>query len=67
MIPLVCFDPQHWRDRVNKEELRKQGTLLSTVGIDINELILERRTKGSVVFRTWDFGGQVGIFFLLLI
>ncbi|XP_059175790.1 leucine-rich repeat serine/threonine-protein kinase 1-like isoform X2 [Physella acuta] len=48
----------HWRDRVNREELRKQGTLLSTVGIDINELVLERRTKGSVVFRTWDFGGQ---------
>ncbi|KAK3770733.1 hypothetical protein RRG08_011777 [Elysia crispata] len=48
----------HWRDRVNKEVGKKQTTLLSTVGIDINELLLEKRTKGPVVFRTWDFGGQ---------
>ncbi|RUS69413.1 hypothetical protein EGW08_022828, partial [Elysia chlorotica] len=48
----------HWRDRVNKEEGKKQTTLLSTVGIDINELLLEKRSKGPVVFRTWDFGGQ---------
>ncbi|GFN83148.1 leucine-rich repeat serine/threonine-protein kinase, partial [Plakobranchus ocellatus] len=48
----------HWRDRVNKDEIMRQVTLLSTVGIDINELELEKRTKGPVVFRTWDFGGQ---------
>ena len=53
---------QHWRDRVNKDGSRKSpgggSTLLSTVGIDINELILDRRSKGQVIFRTWDFGGQ---------
>ncbi|CAG5136337.1 unnamed protein product, partial [Candidula unifasciata] len=48
----------HWMDRVNKQESKKQATLLSTVGIDINELVLEKRSKGPVVFRTWDFGGQ---------
>jgi hypothetical protein len=30
------------------------------VGIDINELnIGEKKSKGAVVFKTWDFGGQV--------
>ncbi|CAL1529200.1 unnamed protein product [Lymnaea stagnalis] len=50
--------PTHWRDRVNKSEGSKQSSLLSTVGIDINELVLDRRSRGAVHFRTWDFGGQ---------
>ena len=50
---------QHWRDRVSNEEVRVQGQTLSTVGIDINELIFDCGSKGTVTFRTWDFGGQV--------
>lgn len=50
--------PTHWRDRVSNEEVRTRGQTLSTVGIDINELIVDCGTKGSVNFRTWDFGGQ---------
>ncbi|XP_076455660.1 LOW QUALITY PROTEIN: leucine-rich repeat serine/threonine-protein kinase 1-like [Babylonia areolata] len=50
--------PTHWRDRVSNEEVRPRGKTLSTVGIDINELILDCGSKGLVHFRTWDFGGQ---------
>ncbi|KAH9518581.1 hypothetical protein Btru_005705, partial [Bulinus truncatus] len=50
--------PTHWRDRLTKTEGARQSNLLSTVGIDINELIIEKRSKGPVIFRTWDFGGQ---------
>ena len=50
---------QHWRDRVSNEEVRARGQTLSTVGIDINELIFDCGSKGTVNFRTWDFGGQV--------
>lgn len=39
------------------------GDTVSTVGVDINDLIYEkldsRKTKGKVTFKTWDFGGQV--------
>lgn len=31
---------------------------LSTVGVDIGELIMKRDNE-EVVFSTWDFGGQV--------
>ena len=34
------------------------GENISTVGVDIGDLILAREGK-SVVFHTWDFGGQV--------
>ena len=50
---------QHWRDRVSNEEVRTRGQILSTVGIDINELIFDCGNRGLVTFRTWDFGGQV--------
>lgn len=51
---------QHWSDRVSSDERNvSRQTTLSTVGIDINELIFDCGSKGSVVFRTWDFGGQV--------
>uniref|UniRef100_A0A2C9JFX8 non-specific serine/threonine protein kinase n=1 Tax=Biomphalaria glabrata TaxID=6526 RepID=A0A2C9JFX8_BIOGL len=53
------YKPSHWRDRLKMAEGTKQSfPFLSTVGIDINELIIERRSKGQVIFRTWDFGGQ---------
>ncbi|KAK3593623.1 hypothetical protein CHS0354_025515 [Potamilus streckersoni] len=35
----------------------KKGEMLSTVGIDINDLTLDGKS-GKVHFRTWDFGGQ---------
>ncbi|KAL3877512.1 hypothetical protein ACJMK2_035210 [Sinanodonta woodiana] len=35
----------------------KKGEMLSTVGIDINDLILDGK-NGKVHLRTWDFGGQ---------
>ncbi|XP_070186120.1 leucine-rich repeat serine/threonine-protein kinase 1-like isoform X2 [Littorina saxatilis] len=50
--------PTHWRDRVSNEEVKTRGQTLSTVGIDINEVIFDCGNKGSVNFRTWDFGGQ---------
>ncbi|KAK3091447.1 hypothetical protein FSP39_019911 [Pinctada imbricata] len=38
---------------------RQDGGTLSTVGIDINEIVIgEKRPMGPVTFRTWDFGGQ---------
>ena len=34
------------------------------MGIDINELnIGEKKSKGAVVFKTWDFSGQVQYLF----
>lgn len=40
--------------------MRQDGNTLSTVGIDINEIVIgERWANGPVTFRTWDFGGQV--------
>ena len=34
------------------------GKNISTVGVDIGDLILERGSR-KVIFHTWDFGGQV--------
>ncbi|XP_071107767.1 leucine-rich repeat serine/threonine-protein kinase 1-like [Haliotis cracherodii] len=50
----------HWKDRVSntQEVTRPRGQTLSTVGIDISQLVIDRRSKGAVHFRTWDFGGQ---------
>lgn len=40
--------------------MRQDGNTLSTVGIDINEIVIgEKWANGPVTFRTWDFGGQV--------
>lgn len=52
--------PTHWRDRVSNEEVKERARIqtLSTVGIDINELIFDCGSRGTVNFRTWDFGGQ---------
>ena len=35
-----------------------RGENLSTVGVDIGDLVLQRGGK-EVIFSTWDFGGQV--------
>ena len=42
-----------------------KGVSISTVGVDIGDWTFEKRDRsasapnqGSVVFRTWDFGGQ---------
>ena len=34
-----------------------KGENISTVGVDIGDLVLTRGGK-EVIFRTWDFGGQ---------
>lgn len=49
--------PKHWVERVGGGSPAK-GKLLSTVGIDMDEVILDKSTKGPITFRTWDFGGQ---------
>ena len=36
----------------------QRGENISTVGVDIGDLVLCRANK-EVIFRTWDFGGQV--------
>ena len=40
------------------KEKDQKGENISTVGVDIADLILQR-DKRQVVFKTWDFGGQV--------
>nr|KAG5713801.1 hypothetical protein BaRGS_024428 [Batillaria attramentaria] len=47
-------------EEVSNEEVKERvrSQTLSTVGIDINELIFDCGSKGVVNFRTWDFGGQ---------
>ena len=37
-----------------------KGDNISTVGVDIGDLILARGNK-EIVFKTWDFGGQVRV------
>ncbi|CAH1799323.1 unnamed protein product [Owenia fusiformis] len=51
----------HWTQRMGHYTGAMTGgdksDILSTVGVDIGDLTIERRDK-KVVFRTWDFGGQ---------
>ena len=35
-----------------------KGENISTVGVDIGDLLLQKGSK-EVLFSTWDFGGQV--------
>ncbi|XP_052829384.1 leucine-rich repeat serine/threonine-protein kinase 1 [Octopus bimaculoides] len=49
--------PKHWVERIGGSGTAK-GRLLSTVGIDMEKVILDKPTKGPITFRTWDFGGQ---------
>lgn len=58
----------HWTKRmgsnVNINPKSKKSYNISTVGVDIGDLVCEERKKngnslyGPVTFRTWDFGGQ---------
>ncbi|XP_061197490.1 leucine-rich repeat serine/threonine-protein kinase 1-like [Saccostrea echinata] len=51
----------HFSQRIDQSAtgIRQDGGTLSTVGIDINEIVIgEKWSKGPVTFRTWDFGGQ---------
>ena len=41
---------------IQDQDLR--GENISTVGVDIGNLVLQRSNK-EIIFRTWDFGGQV--------
>ncbi|XP_069125581.1 leucine-rich repeat serine/threonine-protein kinase 1-like [Argopecten irradians] len=52
--------PTHWIERRDKKALpNDDDTPLSTVGIDIHEVVIgENREHGPITFRTWDFGGQ---------
>lgn len=58
----------HWTKRmgatVASSSSKKKNYNISTVGVDIGDLMCEEKKKsgssmyGPVVFRTWDFGGQ---------
>lgn len=57
----------HWTKRMGASvstNSKKKNYNISTVGVDIGDLICEEKKKngnslyGPVVFRTWDFGGQ---------
>lgn len=58
----------HWTKRmgatVANANSKKKNYNISTVGVDIGDLVCEEKKKsgaslhGPVVFRTWDFGGQ---------
>ena len=51
----------HWTQRMHRSSDVKnkdvKGQNISTVGVDIGDLVICRRDR-EVVFRTWDFGGQ---------
>ncbi|XP_071748491.1 leucine-rich repeat serine/threonine-protein kinase 1 isoform X2 [Lepeophtheirus salmonis] len=53
---------EHWAKRMGNRNMNmKKGDIsLSTVGVDIGDWTFEKRgsTRGPIVFRTWDFGGQ---------
>lgn len=57
----------HWTKRMGATvatNSKKKNYNISTVGVDIGDLVCEEKRKngtslfGSVIFRTWDFGGQ---------
>uniref|UniRef100_A0A1I8HKB2 non-specific serine/threonine protein kinase n=1 Tax=Macrostomum lignano TaxID=282301 RepID=A0A1I8HKB2_9PLAT len=50
-----------WAHRQGIEDPnRDSGKILSTVGVDIGDLVMRRKGHRieEIVFRTWDFGGQ---------
>lgn len=56
----VLSPSKHWAQRMGHSGVSNQdakGENLSTVGVDIDDLILQR-DRHEVVFKTWDFGGQ---------
>ena len=59
MYPIVLL--QNWAQRMGHGNIKDKdlrGENISTVGVDIGDLVLQKGSK-KVVFRTWDFGGQV--------
>lgn len=47
----------------NINQKTSKGTNISTVGVDIDDWVYEKKVRGNspygpVMFRTWDFGGQ---------
>ena len=59
---------EHWAKRMGNRNINMKtgkGVSISTVGVDIGDWTFEKKDRsasapnqGSVVFRTWDFGGQ---------
>ncbi|KAL0267443.1 UNVERIFIED_CONTAM: hypothetical protein PYX00_009712 [Menopon gallinae] len=57
---------EHWVKRMGNKNINvktPKGTNMSTVGVDIGVWVYDKKTrgqgsKGPVMFRTWDFGGQ---------
>jgi len=49
----------HWNQRMHSDmkNTDHKGKNISTVGVDIGDLVIRRKDR-EVVFRTWDFGGQ---------
>ena len=49
----------HWTQRMHSKvkNTDHKGENISTVGVDIGDLVIRRKDR-EVVFRTWDFGGQ---------
>ena len=43
-----------------------KGENISTVGVDIGNLVLQRGNR-EIIFRTWDFGGQVWAVLLFVV
>ena len=55
---------QNWAQRMGNSTIQdkdQKGENISTVGVDIGDLILQRNNR-EIVFSTWDFGGQVSIY-----
>ncbi|ELU16154.1 hypothetical protein CAPTEDRAFT_163864, partial [Capitella teleta] len=51
---------QSWAQRMGESSMKSEdhrGENLSTVGVDIGDLVLQRGGR-EVIFSTWDFGGQ---------
>lgn len=64
---MKLFFFQHWAKRTGNKNINlktAKGINISTVGVDVGDWMYEKKIRGQssygpVVFRTWDFGGQV--------
>lgn len=52
-----CHWTQRMHSNVKNTTDHRKGHNISTVGVDIGDLVIRRKDR-EVVFRTWDFGGQ---------
>lgn len=67
------IDFQHWAKRTGNKNINlktAKGINISTVGVDVGDWMYEKKIRGQssygpVVFRTWDFGGQVNLHIVL--